>query len=145
MSLLLTGMAKAQHGRNSIAHVRSLVSGILTHAVNLGLLEHNPVRDCKVLAAVKQSKPTEFYAEQEVEAIIAALDGMPDCQAVCAVLFYCGLRPSECAGLKWPDVDLENRVLTVNRSFVRGEESDQLKTPESHRSLGRQNKYPWAV
>lgn len=135
VSLLLTGLAKAGHGRHSIAHVRSLVSGILTHAVNLGLLEHNPVRDCKVLALVKQSKPTEFYTEQEVEEILKDLDGMSDCQAVCAVLFYCGLRPSECAGLKWTDIDLENGILTVNRSYVRGQESDQLKTPESRRSL----------
>jgi hypothetical protein len=97
ISLLLTDMAKGGHGRNSIAHVRSLISGILTHAVNLGLLESNPVRDCKVLAAVKQSKPTEFYTEQEVEAILKDLDDMPNCQAVCAVLFYCGLRPSEAA------------------------------------------------
>lgn len=96
VSLLLTSMAKAQHGRTSIAHVRSLISGILTHAVNLGLLEHNPVHDCKVLAAIKQSKPTEFYTREEAEAIIKDLDGLPDCQAVCAVLFYCGLRPSEC-------------------------------------------------
>jgi integrase len=135
VSLLLTDMAKKGHGRNSIAHVRSLISGILAHAVNLGLLESNPVRDCKVLAAIKQSKPTEFYTEQEVETILMDLDDMPNCQAVCAVLFYCGLRPSECAGLKWTDIDLENRLLTVRRSHVRGEISDQLKTPESHRTL----------
>jgi integrase len=135
VSLLLTDLAKKGHGRNSIAHVRSLISGILAHAVNLGLLESNPVRDCKVLAAVKQSKPTEFYTEEEVEAIIADLEGMPDCQAVCAVLFYCGLRPSEGAALKWPDIDLENGTLTVSRSCVRGDVADQLKTPESHRSL----------
>ena len=135
VSLLLTDLAKKGHGRNSIAHVRSLISGILVHAVNLGLLEFNPVRDGNPLAAVKQSKPTEFYTEEEVEAIIADLEGMPDCQAVCAVLFYCGLRPSEGAALKWPDIDLENGTLTVSRSCVRGDVADQLKTPESHRSL----------
>src|SRR5437879_5891387 len=48
-SKLLTDLAKRGLSRNSIAHVRSLASGIFTHAINLGILEHNPWHEVKVL------------------------------------------------------------------------------------------------
>jgi len=133
-SRLLTSLAEKGLGRNTIAHVRSTLSAVLTHACNLGIVDRNPVRGCKVLAKMKDPGQTPFYTEEEVKKIIEALEGMPDCQAAVALGFYCGLRTSEIRGLRWSNVNFENGTVTVSQSYVRGV-LGRLKTPESHADL----------
>jgi Phage integrase, N-terminal SAM-like domain len=43
-SVFLTGFAKTL-GRHTLQHIRSLCSGIFSHAVNLGVIESNPWHD----------------------------------------------------------------------------------------------------
>ena len=60
-SQFLTSLT-AKLNRKSLSHVRALMSGIFAHAVNAkgangkALIDHNPIRDVKVLANVRESK-----------------------------------------------------------------------------------------
>ena len=130
-SLFLTSLAK-KLGRRSLAHVRSLASGIFTYAVNTGFLETNPWHDVKILGKVRLPRPTLFYTLEEIEDIISALVGRPDCQLVIALGFFLGLRPGEIAGLQWGDIDSD--WLHIRRAVVRGNVGE-CKTPESVASL----------
>ena len=49
-SKYITGLAKKGYGRNTISHVRSLMSGLFSHAVNLGLIDSNPLIGAKSLS-----------------------------------------------------------------------------------------------
>ncbi len=130
-SQFLTGLTKTQ-GRRTLAHIRSLASGIFSHAVNTGLLESNPWHDVKILGKVKAPGSTPFYTLDEIEDIISALADHPQCQLIMALAFFVGLRPSEIAGLKWQDFDA--RWVHVRRAVVRGDVGE-TKTPESVASL----------
>jgi len=134
VSQMLTQIAKSGLGRNSVAHVRSVCSAALSHACALGLIDSNPCREAKCLAAAKPPGKTPFYTSEELAKIIEALEGMPDCQAAMGLSFFAGLRTGEIEGLRWADVNLASGVLTVSQSHVRGETSD-LKTEESHADL----------
>lgn len=134
VSSLLTKLAEKGLGRNTVAHIRSTLSAVLSHATNLGLIDANPCHGARTLAKTKDPKPTEFYTAEEVAKIVAALDGMPDTQLAVGLSFYCGLRTSEIEGLRWSDVNLEQAVLTVSQAVVRRKEGG-LKTPESHADL----------
>jgi integrase len=52
----------------------------------------------------------------EMETMLAALTGDP--RAVYAIGAYAGLRIGEIAGLKWSDIDLSKRTITVRRNWV---------------------------
>jgi hypothetical protein len=54
---LLNGLVARKYGRRTLAHPRSLASGIFTHAANDGLLQNNPGRSVKT--KVKTPKPKE--------------------------------------------------------------------------------------
>jgi integrase len=116
-SAFLTELSR-KLGRRTIAHVRGLMSSLFSMAVNLGKAEQNPMRDCRSLAKPKAPAPSPHYSKEEVDAAIAALEGMTDCQLVYALGFYQGLRPSEIAALAWADV--EEGWLHVRRGSVRG-------------------------
>jgi integrase len=103
-SQFLLGLTKTQ-GRRTLNHVRSLASGVFTHAINEGRLESNPWHDVRILGKVKPPKGTPHYTLEEVENIISALVDHVDAQLVIALSFFAGLRPGEIAAVRWEDFD----------------------------------------
>src|ERR1051326_9040690 len=83
-SEFLTGLAKRGLSRTSIAHVRSLASGIFSHAVNRGLIERNPWSEVKLLAKAKEPEPTAHYTLEEAENIKGGLVDRLDAQLLFA-------------------------------------------------------------
>jgi integrase len=134
-SQLLSNLTeKRKLGAATLAHTRSLASGIFSHALNLGKIEANPWHDVVNLARVKKSKPTRHYTLEQAEDTITALVSRVDAQAIFALAFFLGLRPSEIAGLQWGDIDFDGGFLHIRRASVKGVVGE-TKTPESVASL----------
>jgi integrase len=124
-------------GRQTLNHIRSLMSGIFSHAVNMGLITVNPMTGCRILGKVRPPKPTEHYTLEEAENIISALVDRVDAQLVVALAFFAGLRPSEIAGLQWADFSIGTDgtgTVSIRRAVVRGVVGT-CKTPESVATL----------
>jgi len=121
-------------GRNSLAHVRSLASGIFTRAVNLGLIETNPWSAVR-LQESKPPEPTVAYTLDQTIAILKALTTVEtrvDAALVFSLAAFLGMRPSEIAGLRWEDIFDEE--IHIRQAVVRGIAGD-TKTPQSQRTL----------
>ncbi|MGO9433278.1 MAG: tyrosine recombinase XerC [Terracidiphilus sp.] len=134
-STLLLSLTKTQ-GRRTLNHIRSLASGIFTHAINEGRLESNPWHDVRILGKVTPPKPTPHYTLEVAENIVSALVERVDCQLMVALSFFAGLRPSEISGLRWEDFEAfgESPVVHIRRACVRGVVGTP-KTPESVATL----------
>src|SRR5580700_1732621 len=122
-SLFLTTLAKTL-GRHTIQHIRSLASGIFSHAVNVGVIDSNPWHDVKVLGKTIEPGETAHYTLEEAEDIISALVDQVDAQLIVALSFFVGLRPGEIQGLRWEDFDTVPdpagiRWVHIRRSVVR--------------------------
>ncbi len=81
--------------------------------------------------------PTEIdpFTEDERDLLLNAfLAEQPQFYPLVAHQFWTGARPSEAAGLRWGDVDLQRRRITVRRSRVLGRDS-RPKTGKSKRSV----------
>lgn len=134
----LTKLA-ARLNRNSLAHVRSLMSGIFKHAKNTRgrnnkpLIIENPMHDVKVLVRVRDAGEMVAYSHEETMTILNALT-RTDAKlffALCAVL---GMRPSEAAAVKWENINLDGGVLKVREAAPYGK-LGELKTKKSKRDL----------
>jgi integrase len=119
--------------RNSLAHVRSLASGIFEHAVKLGVIKANPWRAFRFTES-KAPEPTVAYTLGESLAILAVLKDSPkkDAGLIFALSAFLGLRPSESAGLRWEN--MADDCIFVRGSVVYGR-PDKTKTPQSVRQL----------
>jgi integrase len=137
-SLLLTTLAKTL-GRHTVQHIRSLASGIFSHAVNVGQIDSNPWHDCKVLGKTKEPGETEHYTLEEAENIISALVDHVDAQLIICLSFFVGLRPGEIQGLRWEDFDTVPDVSGIRwvhiRRAVARNVVGETKTPASVASL----------
>jgi integrase len=135
-SQFLTGLTTRLNGK-SLSHVRALMSSLFAHAVNTkgtngrALIDHNPIRDVKILANVRESKERVAYTPQETIAIINAIERTEAKLffALCAVL---GMRPSEAAAVKWENIS--KKVLMVREAAPYGI-LGPFKTEKSKRDL----------
>lgn len=101
----LTRLAEHDLGVRTIAHVRSLASGIFRHALRLNYVKANPWSEAGSLSPARKPEATHAYTLEEAEAISNALLGDPRAQLVFCLAAFMGLRPGEISALRWEDVD----------------------------------------
>ncbi|MGE5052541.1 MAG: tyrosine-type recombinase/integrase [Acidobacteriota bacterium] len=123
---LLNTLVAQKYSRRTIAHIRSLASGIFTYAINDnvdGMLTNNlgnPWRNVKTKIKPPKPKPTAHYTLTEVMDIINNKLTRIDAQLVICLAGLMGLRPSEIIGLCWEDVNLKAGKLRLHQAYVRG-------------------------
>lgn len=108
------------YGRRTVAHIRSLASGIFTHACNDGLLQNNPWRNVKTKIKPPKPKETADYTLTELMDIVNNKLTRIDAQLIVCLAGLMGLRPSEIVGLCWEDVNLKAGKLRLHQAYVRG-------------------------
>ena len=129
----LEGLARDGYGRNTISHIRALMSGIFTRAAADELCTSNPIRACKIRETVKAPEETAHYTPVQATEILAALDDRLDAQLIFAFCFYCGLRPGEVNALKFSDI-VDGGAVHIQRA-VSHNEVGKTKSPSGVRTI----------
>ncbi len=114
--------------KNSLAHLKSLLSAVFRYAIRTGVLSGpNPVRET-ILPTAKQNNPTHAYTLNEVTNMLAVL---PDpAKVIVAVAAFTGLRRGEIRALKPEDYD--GKTLRVERSAWK----EHIGPPKGRRGKG---------
>lgn len=99
----------------TFARLKSLLSGIFTHALRMGIITGpNPISPISIPRG-RQSSETYAYSLEEIEQILGVLP--EPAKTAFAVAAFAGLRQGEIRGLDWLDYNGDN--LTVARSVWR--------------------------
>jgi integrase len=110
----------------------SVLSSVLTEAVDQRLLASNPVQK---VATRKREKVNDATAKRiltidEIDALLAAAKARGlRWQALVALFVYAGLREGEALALTWGDVDLDAGVIRVRKQ--RDAKTGQLRDPKT--------------
>lgn len=130
-NILDTTERETELSHRSLMHIKNLLSGIFTVARRKGMLDSpNPMDDTEIPDGNPSGK-THKYSLEEVEKMIAALDGVARVAVVVAA--WTGLSLAELRGLKWEDVNGD--VLTVRRTVWRrvvGETKTEARQASVH-------------
>jgi integrase len=109
--------------RNKFSYLRSA----LAEAVTDGLINTNPVDGIKLSNYVEKDNKLDLddnhrdvkpFSPDEIGRIYKACK--PDEINIVKFAMCTGLRPSEWSSLKWPDIDLDNAIVTVKGAIVHG-------------------------
>jgi integrase len=104
-----------------------LLGGIMAHAKRKGWITTNPCEDIEKVH-VRRCDEFNVLTVDQVHAVArAAADGL--LAALFLVAAFTGLRQGELLALRWGHVDFADRILHVQRNYVRAAED----TPKSHR------------
>ena len=122
----------------TIEGMHATLCGILTSAMEQGYISHNPAWRTYKYSGLKKQK---IIADEEmVERLIAALEQESlKYELYFKLLIATGMRRGECCGLKWCDLNFENRTIQIRRNVVKvtGEEifTKEPKTAAGNRTV----------
>ena len=109
--------ARAGKSEQTQLHIFNLMRKMFGDAVELfQFVTHNPV--LRTLKPKVPKKEAKFLTPNQVRTLLYAVTGKPYDSAIWVQL-YLGLRVSEVIALKWSDLDLENGVALICRSYSR--------------------------
>ena len=113
--------------------IHQQLNTILNYAVKYYRLPENP---CKTVGPIGTTKARrmEFWTFEEFSAFIKHVDKLPRLMAF-KTLFYTGLRCGELLALTFGDVNLEEHVISVNKTYRRVKGHDVFTTPKTPGSV----------
>ena len=133
-------MKKANYSPKTIRHVHNVLSSALKQAVKWKMLMQNPCDICE-LPRMEKTEMMYFTPEETAKFLETAKDDKFYTAFLLAI--ETGMRPEEYLGLKWKDIDFENKVLSVRRALVvrkgGGFIFTEPKTKKSRRSIPLSN------
>ena len=115
----------------TIEGVHATLCSILSDAVEGGFLSHNPAWRTYHYAGRKCEK--KIADEETAQKIIAALEGESiKYETYFKLIIATGMRRGECCGLKWCDIDWEQRSIHICRNAVKvTDEEIFVKAPKT--------------
>lgn len=137
-------MRKSGRSLTTIKRVVGSLGSIIADAQERGLAAHNAVREMRGARKGKDrrqqqrhEKPLEIGVDiptpAEMKAFLAALEGR--WRPLLMTAAFTGLRASELRGLRWSDVDLTKRELTVRQRADRFNEVGSPKSRQGRRTV----------
>jgi integrase len=110
---------------STAAEILKTLKCLLNRAIKLGVLERAPL-EVEVPRRLKRSPVA--YTDAETTALLAeATEAGSEALAMVLLGLDGGLRRGEILALRWDDLDLERRAMTIRRTLVRGKVSDTTK------------------
>ena len=97
---------------NSVRYCHRILSSALSSAVKYGYIPNNPAKNIMTRFSKNAGRKYDKYTVEQVQQLLAFVHGNElETVVLLAVLF--GLRLSEALGLRWRDVDLTHRQITL--------------------------------
>jgi integrase len=123
----------------SVHHVHAVMSKFLHDAERKGLVARNvaPLANAPSLTTARSEGPEmRVWTPEQLAKFLTAIAGNRN-EALFRVMALTGLRRSEAAGLRWSDLDLAHKRLTVNQAATVVGPDEVLGPPKSKRSRRR--------
>jgi integrase len=120
---------------NTLKRHRAVLKRIFQYAVKNKIIEYNPILGVE-MPKVESEKELSYYSVDELKTLIEASKGAIIESAVFLTSFY-GLRRGEVLGLRWKDIDFENKTISIKntRTKVSKAVEKKPKTKSSKREL----------
>lgn len=113
--------------------VNSQLNAILNYAIKYYGLQKNPCSVTGMIGNCKAEK-MDFWTLEEFKKFIACVDN-PMHSTLFNILYYTGLRCGEALALTPADIDLEEKVIHVTKTFHRYHGQDIITTPKTSNSI----------
>lgn len=128
-------------GKLSSATIRryyTMVQSVMHSAYKLGLIGMNPADGDRITLPKCEEETTEIFNEQELSAMLQALDSEPlQFRLLIHLALNTGCRRGELTGLKWSDIDFQTSVLTVSRSNYKLTGDKEIKSKSTKTGKSR--------
>ena len=113
--------------------IQSQFNSIINYAQSKGYLRANPLADIKNMGI--KDKRVEFWTPEEYEKFAYFAMNYPQYYYAYEVLYWCGLREGEMLALQKSDIDLDNGIIDVTKTYNRLSGKTIISTPKTPSSV----------
>lgn len=119
--------------RKSINSYCRLLEQILDVAMEDKIIEENPAKSKRLANPSDKSKPREALPEAIFREIVANLFKLENCleKLMLALLIFTGIRKNEVLGLKWEDIDFDEKCIHIRRGVTHVGNPAIIGTPKT--------------
>lgn len=117
--------------------INNQLCAILNYAVKYYGLKENPCHKAGSMGR-KHAKEMSFWTREEYLLFSNAIEDKPQIHTTFQMLYWCGIREGELLALTREDINLEEKTLSINKSYQRIGKEDIItepKTPKSNRVI----------
>lgn len=100
----------------TINRYHQVLSSMFTEAIQLGFATSNPLNKIKKLPESDKRKEFNYLDKVEIEKLLNACSD--EFYPIAAVAIFTGMRKGELCGLKWSDIDFNENLIFVKRSYT---------------------------
>ena len=117
-------------------HYLSVINRIFKYAVLMDVLSSNPFDKVIKPKSRQTQRKGNFLTKEELKEFLKLAQNttLSYFFPLVHLMSYTGLRQGEALGLKWSDIDFENKKITVDKTAVRIKEKQTLQTPKTKNS-----------
>ena len=98
--------------------VNCQLTAIFNYAMRYYNLQDNP---CRKAGAIGKSKgePKDFWMQEEFNAFLETVSDKPETRMAFLLLYWTGMRIGELLALNYNDINLEEKTISINKSYQR--------------------------
>lgn len=131
----LLGKLNEGYARSTVSHMKDVISGVLTNAMDDELIQANPALGLRNILKKKSNSEDDIdpLTDDELNLLLKTVYESPKLKehfCLFLLLARTGMRIGEALALQWGDIDFNGRFIQVRRSDVRG----IISTPKSGKS-----------
>lgn len=113
----------------------SIINRVLKYAVSMDILKSNPLDKVIRPKSKQPRKKDNHYTKEELSEFLKFAKDYSDAFHVFYhTIAYTGLRRGEALALKWKEIDLDNKTITVNHTAVILDGKQVLQSPKTKAS-----------
>lgn len=107
---------------------------IMNYAVTYYNLSENPCKKAGSIGSSNNGREMLFWTKEEFDKFIDYVEE-PGLHEAFIVLYYTGMRVGEMLALTWEDIDFQNRIISITKTYHRFGSEDIITTPKTQRSV----------
>ena len=114
--------------------VNCQLTAIFNYAMRYYNLQDNP---CRKAGAIGKSKgePKDFWMQEEFNAFLETVSDKPETRMAFLLLYWTGMRIGELLALTYNDINLEEKTISINKSYQRLKGKDMITQPKTPKSI----------
>jgi integrase len=122
------------YSQTYLKSIHNQLTAIMTHAFKFYGLKTNPASKAGSMGK-KHAKEMKFWTREEYTKFADVTMKDPRAYYMFEVLYWCGLRLGEMLALTYDDIDLENNIIDINKSYQRLSGKDFITDPKTPKSI----------
>ena len=110
------------------------LTAIFNYAIRYYNLQDNP---CRKAGAIGKSKgePKDFWMQEEFNDFLETVSDKPETRMAFLLLYWSGMRIGELLALTYDDINLEEKTISITKSYQRLKGKDVITQPKTPKSI----------